>query len=65
MNRSIRVLLVEDSEDEQPLLRGPWSATGLRLTSPRRFSAPLSKRSEGENWDVVLIDYTLPGFSGR
>jgi len=65
MGRTIRVLLVEDSADDADLLiweleRGGFLTESRRVASREDFIAALE---DGE-WDVVLCDYTMPGFSG-
>ncbi len=61
----LRVLIVEDSEDEARLLVHRISQAGfepesLRVDTPEAMKAALAKQS----WDVVLCDYVMPEFSG-
>lgn len=61
----LRVLLVEDSEDDASLIlfeitRGGFDVTHRRVDSGAAMIAAL----EAEAWDVVISDYSLPGFSG-
>lgn len=65
MGRSIRALLVEDSPDDADLLlwelrRGGYDPESRRVASEVDFIAAL----DNEAWDVILCDYTMPGFSG-
>lgn len=65
MGRTIRVLLVEDSADDAGLLiwelrRGRFNPESRRVATREDFVAALD---EGD-WDVILCDYTMPGFSG-
>ena len=65
MGRAIRVLLVEDSPDDADLLlwelrRGGYEPESRRVASAEYFVAALDSQA----WDVVLCDYTMPGFSG-
>ena len=60
----MRVLLVEDSEDDAALLvrelrRGGYDARVLRVETPEAMNAAL----DAEDWDIVLADYVLPRFS--
>src|SRR3546814_12620584 len=63
--RAIQVLLVEDSEDDAALLlrelrRGGYDPQSRRAASADAFEDAL----ESQAWDVILCDYTMPGFSG-
>ncbi|MFZ0420609.1 MAG: response regulator [Candidatus Sulfotelmatobacter sp.] len=61
----LRVLMVEDSEDDAALLsrelrRGGYDATVQRVDSPAGMSAAL----DGGKWDLVICDHSMPHFSG-
>ena len=61
---ALRVLLVEDSEDdalmiERELRRNHPNLALLRVDCERAFVAALS-----EHWHLVIADYNLPGYSG-
>jgi signal transduction histidine kinase/DNA-binding response OmpR family regulator len=61
----LRLLLVEDSEDDALLLARHLRQDGfqsdiVRVEDPRDFRDALSRGP----WDVVLSDFHLPGFSG-
>ncbi|MFB2973210.1 GAF domain-containing protein [Aerosakkonema sp. BLCC-F183] len=63
-NFSLRVLVIEDSEDDAELLvyeleRGGYAVIYERVDTPTAMSASL----EQQEWDVALADYSLPGFS--
>jgi sigma-B regulation protein RsbU (phosphoserine phosphatase) len=65
MGRTIRVLLVEDSSDDADLLlwelrRGGYDPQSHRVYSAEGFVAAL----DSQDWDAILCDYTMPGFSG-
>ena len=65
MNRPLRVLLVEDSEDDAALLleelrRGGFDVTYLRVETADAMREALEEGS----WDIVLSDYSMPTFSG-
>ncbi len=62
--RNLRVLIVEDSEDDtflvlRALRRGGYNVDYLRVDTPTAMQAALAE----ELWDIVIADYTLPEFS--
>ncbi|MCA1992022.1 MAG: PAS domain S-box protein, partial [Coleofasciculus sp. S288] len=64
MTRPLRVLIVEDSEDDAELMvyeleRGGYSPIYERVDTAAALNAALDK----DLWDIVLADYTLPSFS--
>ena len=65
MGASLRVLLVEDSEDDADLVlrhltRGGYDVTSARVETAEAMEAVLAERS----WDIIISDYVLPRFSG-
>ena len=65
MGKPLRVLIVEDSEDDALLLifelrRGDYSPIAKRVETVEAMQQAL----EEQIWDVVISDYVLPGFSG-
>jgi len=61
----LRVLLIEDNEDDAVLIlrqlkRGGYETSHLRVDT---FPDVVRALEEGQ-WDVVLCDYRLPGFDG-
>jgi two-component system, cell cycle sensor histidine kinase and response regulator CckA len=65
MGTPLRVLLVEDSEDDALLVvaelkRGSYEARFLRVESAQSMREAL----RSEKWEIVLSDYSMPGFSG-
>ena len=61
----MRVLIVEDSEDDAELLlvelrRGRWEIVHERVETPKTMSAALDRHP----WDLIIADYSLPYFSG-
>ena len=65
MGKPLRVLIVEDSEDDALLLvfelrRGDYSPVFKRVETVET----MRKALEEETWDLVVSDYVLPGFSG-
>ncbi len=60
---SLRILLVEDSEDDSILTRRELHRGGIEASV--RVVASLAEVRQalaGETWDAVLTDYRLPGF---
>ena len=60
----LRVLFVEDREQDLELLvlelrRGGFDVAHERVETPEAFVAAL----DGQGWDLILCDYTLPHFS--
>ncbi len=62
---SLRVLIVEDSEDDallllQALQEGGFAPSYRRVETEAAFRAALAD----ECWDVIIADFILPRFSG-
>ncbi len=65
MTVPLRVLIVEDSQDDTALLvrelrRGGYEPTFERIDTPTAMSAAVDSRQ----WDLVICDYSMPQFSG-
>ena len=65
--RSLRLLLVEDSENDATLLleylrQGGYEPLCTRVDSARALNDALDR--QGHDLDLVIADYTMPGFSG-
>lgn len=63
MDTPLRVLLVEDSEDDALLIlrelrRAGYAPTAERVDTPEAMAAALAQRT----WDIVLADWALPRF---
>jgi diguanylate cyclase (GGDEF)-like protein len=63
--RPLRLLLVEDSENDAALLiehlkQGGYDPHHSRVDNAKALSAAL----DDHEWDLVIADYTMPGFSG-
>lgn len=61
----LRVLVIEDSEDdtlllERELKHGEWEITMLRVDTSEKMQEALGSNT----WDVVISDYMIPGFGG-
>ncbi|MGH7785849.1 MAG: PAS domain S-box protein [Candidatus Binatia bacterium] len=60
----LRVLLIEDSEDDAFLLLRTLRQGGYDLVSQRIDTAPALRAALDEAWDIVFCDYVMPEFSG-
>ena len=65
MTKPLRVLIVEDSEDDALLIvreleRGGYAPAFERVETGEAVSAALDRQA----WDMVIADYALPHFSG-
>ena len=65
MNKPLRVLIVEDSENDALLIlrelqRGGYTTAHQRVDTASAMSAALEKQP----WDIVISDYVMPAFSG-
>ncbi|MGJ5672728.1 MAG: PAS domain S-box protein [Nostochopsis sp.] len=64
MNSHLRVLILEDSEDDtlltlRELRRGGYTLDYVRVDTPSAMQAVLDQQS----WDIVIADYSMPAFS--
>ncbi|HUK57187.1 MAG TPA: PAS domain-containing protein [Nitrospiria bacterium] len=65
MSKSLRVLIIEDSEDDAALLaqelrHGGYDPVYRRVDTGPALTAALAEQT----WDIVISDYSLPKFSG-
>jgi diguanylate cyclase (GGDEF)-like protein len=65
MNKLLRVLIVEDSEDDAELLvieltKGGYQVIYRRVDTDRGMAEALENN---QNWDLVIADYSMPVFS--
>lgn len=63
-NQPLRVLIVEDSEDDTLLLvhnltKGGYNPVHERVETP----GAMKKALEEKQWDIILCDYKMPNFS--
>jgi PAS domain S-box-containing protein/putative nucleotidyltransferase with HDIG domain len=65
MSNPLRVLIVEDSEDDALLVLRLLRRSGYEPVSERVESeAAMRKALAEKRWDVILSDYVIPGFGG-
>jgi signal transduction histidine kinase len=62
--RTLRVLHLEDSEVDHELTRAQLERGGIRAMVLRIDSEPEFLRALEQEWDAIISDYNLPGFSG-
>ena len=65
MAEKLRVLLVEDSEDDATLVvralaKGGFTTSHERVDTAEAMAACLA----GQEWDLILSDYSMPRFNG-
>jgi signal transduction histidine kinase len=65
MGVRLRVLLVEDSEDDAALVLAELRRAGYEPDAERVYSAQaLEAALGGAAWDLVIADYSMPSFTG-
>ena len=61
----LRLLQVEDTEDDAALIERALTRAGYDVLARRVDGAEALRRELHESeWDLVIADYTMPGFSG-
>ena len=65
MKQDIRVLIVDDSENDALLLtdelkKNGYDSTWIRVDEPEDMEQALREQS----WDIIIADYTMPDFGG-
>jgi len=64
MSKILRVLNVEDSEQDAALLTRLLSRSGSEIVSDRVYTPEaMTEALESREWDVVLCDYSMPKFN--
>ena len=61
----LRLLVVEDSEDDFELLQRELRKGGYSLTAERVISAEGLAAALERPWDLMVTDWIMPGFSGK
>ena len=64
LGQPLRVLVVEDSQDDAALLIHLLSRAEYDLTYLRVDSAPAMRAALTRPWDIIISDYSMPQFSG-
>jgi hypothetical protein len=64
MTDHLRLLLVEDDEVDAELVRLELERGGFVLDWERVDSEPRLQRALEQQWDVIISDFAMPGFSG-
>jgi len=65
MKQPLRVLLVEDCEDDALLMLGELRRSGYDPVFARVDTASaMAAALDGQVWDVVICDWRMPGFDG-
>lgn len=66
MDRNLRVLLVEDTEDDAVLLTRELRRSGFNPDITRvETAAQLNRALENRDWNVIISDHNMPGFSSE
>jgi len=64
MSKQLKVLIVEDSEEDSWLLLRELKRAGYEPVHQRVETAPhMAEALKGETWDIVISDYQMPSFS--
>ncbi|MDX2093779.1 MAG: response regulator [Kofleriaceae bacterium] len=64
MGTPLRALLVEDSELDAELILDALSTSGFDVHHARVASRAALTAALDQPWDVIISDYSMPGFSG-
>ena len=66
MNKPLRILMVEDSEDDALFLRKALQNGGYEVTSQVvETAASMRAALESQNWDVITSDHSMPQFDAK
>jgi diguanylate cyclase (GGDEF)-like protein/PAS domain S-box-containing protein len=64
MGNSLRLLIIEDSEDDATLVHRLLRRSGYQVDCERVDSARGLTQALGRKWDIVIADHSMPNFSG-
>ena len=63
-NRSLKILIIEDSEDDALLLAGCFKRAGYTLEFQQVENADATRQAmQAGGWDAILSDHSMPGFN--
>ncbi len=65
MDRQLRVLVAEDSEDDFEILLRELKRSGYEVVAKRCASLAQFDAALAQTWDLVISDWMMPGFGGR
>ena len=66
METELKVLFIEDSEEDMLLVMRQFCSAGYRLQQHRvDNAAALHEALTADRWDLVISDYRMPGFDAR
>src|SRR4051794_23614752 len=63
MSRLLQLLIIEDNPDDALLVERELRRFGLQLHVERVVSAETLTSALKQEWDVIISDFNLPGFS--
>ena len=64
MQESLRLLHIEDDEDDAELVRRVLEKDGFSLSWERVDSENQLRQALTQTWDIAISDFAMPGFSG-
>jgi PAS domain S-box-containing protein len=64
MEAPLRILMVEDSDDDAALIARTLRRAGCQVMFERVETAAAMREALRQPWDLIIADYTLPHFSG-
>ncbi|MCX6080463.1 MAG: PAS domain S-box protein [Chloroflexi bacterium] len=65
MPRPLRVLMVEDSENDASLILRQLTRTGYAVEHERvETAAQMQAALQASSWEIIMADYSLPHFTG-
>jgi len=64
MQEPLRLLHIEDDEDDAELVRRVLERDGFALAWERVDSEPQLREALKQTWDIAISDFAMPGFSG-
>ncbi|MBI9066642.1 MAG: response regulator [Salinivirgaceae bacterium] len=64
MNQALKILFVEDSPDDLEIMLLMFSQNSLSVDWERVQTEPALLAALSKDWDIVICDYKMPGFSG-